>query len=490
MSTYVANTEKAKIPAVALGFADQINFARNVGLINGVPNLRWVDVPRVGGGEERVSQFLDPMLKALTEPLTAKEKESGLYTPPEPPRVIFEGTLADAQVFFQQTTPVNNCRNCPIAKYTDGLPIIIPTEENVKEMLTGTKHGSYEEIKYPVDMDTGIPGFPSIVKAGTRATYARGYYATVEKVATVAVMAGCKPEYLPIVLAIATAGGGTTSCPGTSEPDMWLYIVSGPIAKEIGMNAGQNAMDIGNQANMTIGRSANLMSVNFGQCITGVVRTSQGNPVNKGLCFAEDDESLPQGWVALREEGGYTKTQNSIGRLGHPFMRMTMGEFAPSAFRGLIGEGYGGVARRLGVEGKPGPHNFLEYIVPLLIPSCANICQGEVTFVMSPNMAKSLYDFGFKTKMAVYQWLWDNFYVTAKELRAYGWYDFRTAAGANKEALSDKPYKDLPDNHKLHVFGNRGPTNNCVVVSVGFADELCFSFQGGRPIQYGIDVWK
>ena len=171
-------------------------------------------------------------------------------------------------------------------------------------------------------------------------------------------------------------------------------------------------------------------------------------------------------------------------------MRMTMGEYAPSAFRGLIGEGYGGVARRLGVEGIPGPHNFLEYVCPMLVPACANIVQGEVTMVMSPNMAKSLYDYGFKKKADVYQWLWDTYFITVGELEKYGWYDFRTAAGSNKEALSGIPYKDLPDNTKLHVFGTTGPENNCVIVSVGFADELCFTFQGGRPRLYPVDPWK
>jgi hypothetical protein len=483
VTTYVTNCEKAGIPAVALGFADQIAFSRNIALINGVPNIRWVDVPRVGSGEERVTTFVDKALKALTDPLTAKENESGMYTPPEPPRIVFEGTLDDAQVFFQQTTPISNCRNCPIAKMTDGMPVIIPTEQKVKEMLTGSSHKPEEQIvRYT--LNATAPG--GYAKATSPVTFARGYYATVEKVATIAVMAGCKPEYLPIVLAVASSGGGSTNCPGTSSAYLPWLLVSGPIAKEIGMNPSQEAMGVGNPANMCIGRTATLMTINFGGCITGAVRTDSGSPV-EGLCFAEDEESLPTGWETFREEGGYKKTENSLGKA------LTMGlavqEYAPSSFRGLIGEGYGGMARRIGIEGKPGFKNFLEYVLPLYIPSFANVCYGPTCLVMHPNMAKSLYDYGFKTKASVYQWMWDTYFITVGDLEKYGWYDFLTAAGSNKESLSGIPYKDLPDDTKLHVFGSRSATENCIIVSVGNADELCWGFKT-RPSQYPINPWK
>ena len=186
--------------------------------------------------------------------MTAKEKESGLYSPPVPPRLIFTGTLDDAQAFLQATTPVANCRNCPIAKFTDGLPVIIPTEQKVKEMLTGTSHKPDEQIfRYTVNATTG-----QIQKAATAVTYAGGYYTTVEKVAAVAVMAGCKPEYLPVVLAVATTGGGSTNCPGTSSTDSPIFVVSGPISKEIGMNSGQGALDYGNPPNVTMAEAPPL----------------------------------------------------------------------------------------------------------------------------------------------------------------------------------------------------------------------------------------
>ena len=280
-------------------------------------------------------------------------------------------------------------------------------------------------------------------------TYARGYKATVEKVAIVAVMAGCRPEYLPVVLAVATTGGGSTSCPGTSSAALTMFVVSGPIAKEIGMNAGQNALDVGNQANMTIGRTGALMSINFGGCITGVVRTDSGNPIHS-VCFAEDVDGLPGTWEGFNEESNYAKTQSVLGKLSGNWSMVQ--QFAPSSFRGLIGEGYGGMARRMGVEGKPGPHNFLEYVIPLIIPTAT----GGHTWIMHLNMAKSLYDYGFKKKADVYKWMYDTYWITQGENEKYGWYDFQTAAGQNVESTSGKKLIDLPDSYKLHALGTLG----------------------------------
>jgi hypothetical protein len=472
---------------VELGFADQVSFARNTALINGCPNIRWIDVPRTGAATERVATFYDKVYKALTDPLTAKEKESGLYTPPPPPRVIFEGTLDDAQEFFQQTTPIENARRAPIAKYTDGLPIIIPTEEKVKEMLTGTSHKPDEQIfAYTKDATTG-----AITKGTSPVLYARAYTATVEKVATVAVMAGCKPEYMPVVLAIAAAGGGSTSCPGTSGQSIGsMYVVSGPIAKEIGMNPGQNALDVGNPANMTIGRTAPLITICFGGCITGAVRTDSGGPIHYNA-FPEDEDGLPSGWETLREESGYKKTESAIGGIGG--VLMTSGPFQPSAFRALISTGTGGIARRLGVEGIPGPHNVLEYIIPELIPVGRNTGAYGTTFLMHPNMAISLYDYGFKTKAAVYEWMWNNkeYWITAGEMRKNGNYDHATNAGTNKEAISGIAWKDLPDDYPVpSMFIGNKPMDNCIIVSVGFADETCFVLGRGRPTMRPIDPWR
>jgi hypothetical protein len=478
---YVALLEIAGIPGVNLGYSDQTTFAKTTALINGCPNVRWIDVARVGTGAERVDAVYAQIIKALTDPLTAKEKESGMYVPPPPPRIIFEGTLDDAQEYFQQTVPVANCYNCPIAKYTDGLPVIIPTEDKVKEMLTGTSHKPDEQIyRYTRDATTG-----EIKKGTSPVLYARAYYATVEKVATIAVMAGCKPEYMPVVLAVATSGGGDTSCPGTSGATSLQFVVSGPIAKEIGMNSGQDAFDVGNTANMSILRAGQIMTVSFGGCYPGGLRSTAGNPVR--VCFAEDVNGLPPGWEGFNEDSGYKKTESVFGKgVGWGGLECGWG-FLPSAFRGMVAEGFGGMARQLGVEGQKGPHNFLEAICPYIYPGKGLV--GGITIYMHLNMAKSLYDFGFKKKADVYKWMSSTYFVTKGELYNNGWWEHSTDGGRAKEPTSGKTWGELPMDYKVPVFG-ADPMRNCIIVANSFADETCYVAWCSRPSAYPIDPWR
>ena len=162
---------------------------------------------------------------------------------------------------------------------------------------------------------------------------------------------------------------------------------------------------------------------------------------------------------------------------------MDVQQYAPSSFRGLISSGTGGMARRLGVEGVPGPHNFLEYVAPLLISS--NV--GAITFIMHPNMAKSLVDYGFKNKSDVYEWLFNTYTITANDYTKYGWWDFSTSGGQSIEPTSGKKYIDLPARLPDTCFSPQA--SNCILVSIGNADEICWEM-GSRPASYPIDPWK
>ncbi|MDP6127473.1 MAG: hypothetical protein QF432_04905, partial [Dehalococcoidales bacterium] len=112
---------------------------------SGTPNIRWVASSRFVPGPEDVDSFVESTLDALTKPLTEKEKESTTWAPPTS-RVLFEGTLDEADTFYQQTRHIPPPLDAPIAFYTDGFPVIIPTEERVKKMLTGTSHKPEELI--------------------------------------------------------------------------------------------------------------------------------------------------------------------------------------------------------------------------------------------------------------------------------------------------------------------------------------------------------
>jgi hypothetical protein len=131
--------------------------------------------------------------------------------------------------------------------WTDGLPVVPPTDERVLRMLSGTKRGPGEVIgRMP----------PNLAEC------------TVEKVAINAVMAGCKPEYMPVLLAALEAAleplftlHGVLATTYFSGP---IVIVNGPVARRIGMNSGINALGQGNRANATIGRALNLIVRNVG----------------------------------------------------------------------------------------------------------------------------------------------------------------------------------------------------------------------------------
>src|SRR5207248_6562561 len=120
--------------------------------------------------------------------------------------------------------------------WTDGLPIVLPTEARVAAMLAATTRK------------------PDEVVGHMRPTHFREYWEyTVEKVAVNAVMAGCRPEYFPVVLALAATGASARG--STTSSAAAMAVVNGPIRQEIGMNWGTGAMGPYNLANATIGRA-------------------------------------------------------------------------------------------------------------------------------------------------------------------------------------------------------------------------------------------
>jgi hypothetical protein len=249
--------------------------------------------------------------------------------------------------------------NAPLAVYTDGFPVRIPTEERVKAMLKGTSHRPEEVLTLQADVKSPMG---ELRKKGDLVRFQPlKRTATVEKVAINAVMAGCKPEHLPVILAIAQSG-----CPiGTTNFPSQAVCLSGPIVKEIQMNIGVGMLGPGSAVNGPIGRAYQLMAVNLGGAVPGVNRMGcLGSPINNGgTCFGENRDALPPGWKGLNEELGFKKDDSVV-----MVMNMSGGvvgsQFSPGGYRAFQKSGHGGLARRFDVKGKPGPHNWLEYIVP------------------------------------------------------------------------------------------------------------------------------
>ncbi len=453
--------------------------------MSGSPNLRRVHVSRTLQGPEDVDRFLPVMLEALVRPLAKDEKAVGKLELADD-RVLFEGTMEAAYEFYTQTENIAALKNnVPIAKYTDGLPIVVPTEEKVALMLKGTSHKADELIVQTrehggLPMGMGVPrkkGDPVLFQPLKRR-------ATVEKVAINAVMAGCKPEYMPLLLAIAEAGGGG----GGDGRGSQAFIVSGPYSKEIGMNCDVGILGPGNPANRSIARAAELMWRNFGGNIPAVTNCGvMGAPLFN--CIPEDLDNLPPGWRGLNEEYDYKKNESivyaaNIGRGGSTNIHRT--EFSPGGYRAFQKSGHGGIARRLGVKGKPGPKNWLEYMLPELWAGR----EGGITFLMLPQMAQALCDAGFKTKDEVYEWIYKASFRTVREYRAHSWPDVQTNAWNAVEKVSGKPWKDLSDDALVPFVSE--PYENCIIVTGGgeeYPQWLGARRNMGNPA-YSIDTWR
>jgi len=178
--------------------------------------------------------------------------------------------------------------------WTDGLPVVAPTEARVLRMLGGTDRD-------PAEIVAVVP--PDLVEC------------SVEKVAVNAVMAGCRPEFLPVVLAALEAACTTEfnahGVLATTMPVGPVLVVNGPVRRRIGMNSGVNVLGQGNRANSTIGRAVQLVIRNVGGGRPGGVdRAAQGNPGKVGLCFAEDEEGSP--WEPLHVSRGFDAAVSTV----------------------------------------------------------------------------------------------------------------------------------------------------------------------------------
>ncbi len=178
--------------------------------------------------------------------------------------------------------------------WSDGLPVVPPTPLRVMRMLSGSDRDAAEIIgKVPPD---NVP-------------------CSIEKIAINAVMAGCKPEYFPVVIASVEAAlldrfcmHGLLCTTYFSSPVM---VVSGPVVKQIGMNSGINALGQGNRANATIGRALQLIIRNVGGGVPGGIdRATMGNPGKYTYCFAEDESD--ENWASLAMDRGFDRADSVI----------------------------------------------------------------------------------------------------------------------------------------------------------------------------------
>jgi len=414
------------VPAVPIITEAYLDLAKSVAAERGMPTLRIVYTPHPIWGKtpEQLRQVVegpDPVTgkalmkefsDALTAPLSPEDQKSGVQPVSLGPDVFGPNTADGHQKYFMDNG------------MTDYLPIIIPTEEKVEAMLKGTSHHPDEQVG----------------RTGGGASGAWHY--TVKQVAVNAVMAGCEPEFFPVVLAIASTG--SLALGGSTTSFCYSMIINGPIRDKLNMNYGIGALGPFAQPNATIGRAWTLMGKNLGPgAIPGQTYWgSQGNNLNyNNIVIAEDEKGSP--WTPFHVQKGFKPEENVV-----------------SLFNGWdLRQGHG--AKGAG-EAVP----KFDAQIGSMFPTMTRMFNCLV--ILDPLTAKLLKDQGYDTKQKLQNWLWQNTTITAKEYResflAHVWLYPRALAGEEPYATWWKAPDDaqIPcwpkaDNLDLVVAG--GQTN-------------------------------
>ena len=334
----------------------------------GMPNMRYTFVPHpiTGTAAEICRKYLqgnDPVtgkpvleeiIAALTVPLTGEDTKTGFIERPTP-RMVEPDTADNLHRIFLENG------------WTDGLPVVLPTEARVAEMLKGTSREPGEIV------GRMQPSSPHEL-----------WSYTVEKVAVNAVMAGAKPEHFPVILALASMGVTSISTSTTSFATM--VVVNGPVRKELEMNSGIGALGPFNHANAVIGRAWTLMSINLAASgkIGETYMGSQGNNYNyNNNCMAENEEDLPEGWNPLHVQKGYNPGDSTVST--------------------FLGWGFTHPDQSFGKAFAPQIPFWLKFVSPF----------SSTTLLLDPTILHRLKDDeGFDSKEQLIEWIQKNTKVT------------------------------------------------------------------------------
>jgi hypothetical protein len=282
---------KPGVTIVSKGFqADAEASARAFGM----PGAPYLVVPEVLTGEspERIRKFTDDVFTDAVRILTGDLEDGNPSIQIEiPPTRLLEFTGEDRYAAFEEMNQAFLGKG-----WTDGFPLIPATEERVAHMLSGAK-------REPQQLLGVMP--PGNTKA------------TVEKIATNAVMAGCKPEHLPVLLAAVEAmialGPRARGMLMSTGPHTPLMVINGPIRHELGVNCGRAALGPGSQShvNVVLGRALRLVIMNVGHAYPGKLDLdTQGTPRKFSYCIGENEEENP--WESLHVEQGFSPDKSTV----------------------------------------------------------------------------------------------------------------------------------------------------------------------------------
>jgi hypothetical protein len=301
--------------------------------------------------------------------------------------------------------------------WTDGLPIVPPTEDAVRRFV--------DAVKLAPDDVVGVEPV-------------RRRRITAEKVAIAAVMAGGLPDYMPVIIAIVQAMcvpefglHGSTASTGGSAP---FIVVNGPIRTAIGMNATHNVLANGSRANATIGRAIRLLIINALGGIPGQLdRSTLGHPGKFTFCIAEDEED--SAWLPLAAERGIASGVSAVTVMAAESPHQVMNDWTRDP-RELLTT-YVAAIRA----------NMLTY----------SIWAGNYALIVPKQHRHVLTAAGF-TKKDVRQFVFDGARVTRREWRTVG----KAAVAGRKD--EDAVYTALRSPDDLLVVAAGGPAGGFGVV--------------------------
>jgi hypothetical protein len=283
------------VPAVAVHADAFARLVESVARVSGMPRARRAFVPTPvlektpaelrayieGDDPVRGRPFMAEVIDALTRPLDDEDLR-GVEFDRSSPRLLEPDDEERLHRLFRENS------------WTDFLPVVLPTEERVAAMLTGTSHAPDE-----------------IVGRLRPTNYREWWEFNVEQVAVNAVMAGAEPAHLPVILALASSGMTGRQSSTSSMANM--VVVNGPIRGELAMNSGIGALGPYNHANAAIGRAYGLLSTNLqGGSVPGLsYMGAQGNNFSyNNLTFAENEEGSP--WQPYHVQQGFEPGESTV----------------------------------------------------------------------------------------------------------------------------------------------------------------------------------
>jgi hypothetical protein len=326
--------------------------------------------------------------------------------------------------------------------WTDGLPIILPTEERVKAMLAGTSHPADEIVGESWQHDTR-----EMIRY------------TVANIAVVAVMAGAMPEHFPVIL--ATAATRQSSFMPSTTPFEGMLLVNGPIRNEIGMNCGMGAFSAVNRANSVIGRAWTLMSICWGYAKPRqTLWSAQGNNhTYNNNCAGENEERSV--WLPFHVQKGFKAEESVV-----------------SVFRGwnMMNSLHCASMRSVGEE-----INIQLSVLPAL--------NSNATIILDPLVARNLKENeGFATKQDYSRWLSQNCKIPAGRFWKTDYIDMFVTPLANKGVEPFATWKKAGEDELIPHYNN--PDNINIIVVGGETSPLWKTTDFGCSASASIDKWR